>query len=192
MKKTGIESIVPETRLAQASSKETPAMDVMTSIRLGFTPSWRIWSGWHKSWGAIRKLANPKSRSVSTKSSAFAGLGRTRKSMSAVKRGWPCHATANPPTTTYSTPLALSNSINSRKSLPIRIRVDPGLEFENERYPLLGSHRKVFLDIRRLGGLKATEIPDQVFHRSILQVSLAARYDCLGSPDRKSTRLNSS
>jgi hypothetical protein len=25
-------------------------------------------------------------------------------------------------------------------------------------------------------------MPDQVFHRSILQVSLAARYDCLGSP----------
>ena len=83
---------------------------------------------------------------------------------------------------TSSTPLALSNSINSRKSLPIRIRVDPGLEFENDRYPLLGSHRKVFLDIRCLGGLKATEMPDQVFHRSILQVSLAARYDCLGSP----------
>ncbi len=88
--------------------------------------------------------------------------------MSAVKRGWPCHATANPPTTTYSTLLALSNSINSRKSLLIRIRVNPGLEFKNDRYPLLRGHGEVFFDIRRLGCLKAAKITDHSFHGSIL------------------------
>jgi hypothetical protein len=40
--KTGIALIDPGTRPAQASSKETPAMDVMISILIGFTPSWRI------------------------------------------------------------------------------------------------------------------------------------------------------
>src|SRR5580704_13847314 len=90
--------------------------------------------------------------------------------MSAVKRWWPCHATANPPTTTYSTLLALSNSINSRKSLLIRIRVNPGLQFKNDRYPLLRGHGKVFFDICRLGRFKAAKIAGHAFHSSILQV----------------------
>jgi hypothetical protein len=54
--------------------------------------------------------------------------------------------------------------------LLIRIRVDPGLKFENDRYSLLWLHRKVFFDIRRLGRLKAIEFADHMLHSSILQV----------------------
>jgi len=66
--------------------------------------------------------------------------------------------------------LALSNSINSRKSLPSCIRIEPCLEFKNDRNPLLRGHRKILFDIRGLGCLKATELTDHAFHNLILQV----------------------
>jgi hypothetical protein len=78
--------------------------------------------------------------------------------------GCPCHATANPPTTRNSTLFALSNSLNSRKSLLSGIRVNPRLKLKYDGYPLFGGHRKVVADIRRLSVLDAAEKARCSFH----------------------------
>lgn len=106
----------------------------------------------------------PKSLIARRTASAFSIVDRMKKSMSAVKRGYPCHATANPPTTRYSTLFELSDSINSRKSLFSRIGIDPLLEFEYDVNALLGGRLPVFFEVGCVGFLVTAEDANDFLH----------------------------
>jgi hypothetical protein len=45
------------------------------------------------------------------------------------------------------------------------IRVNPRLKFKYDCYPFFRGHRKVFGDVRRLGGLDAAEMAHYTFHQ---------------------------
>src|SRR5580692_8812632 len=89
--------------------------------------------------------------------SAFARLGRTRKSTSAEYRGNPCQETAKAPTTRYSTLFEFKHSTNSRKSLLKGIGVGSLAKFEENVDPFLRAHSgpgKCVLCVRVLEAVK--------------------------------------
>src|SRR5580658_6951936 len=74
--------------------------------------------------------------------------------MSAVKRAYPCHATANAPTTRYSTLFAFNDSINSRKLLLSCIGVESLPELEHHGRALLRGQAAILF---RIGGIRFAE-----------------------------------
>ncbi len=172
IKFTSIPSSSPETRCTHASSNSTPEMEVIKSMRFGFTPSCTIWSGLLRSSRVSLRLPKPKSCSAARTASALSKVGRIRKSMSAVNRGYPCHATAKAPTIKYSTPAELSDSINSRKSLCIGVRILPGLKIEQDLNALSRGQSKVFFHISGVGFFMTGELTNDHFHPSHFSASI--------------------
>jgi hypothetical protein len=99
---------------------------------------------------------------------AFAGVGRTRKTISPEYRGNPCQETANAPTTTYSALFEFKHSINSRKSLLKGIRVGSFAEFAENVHSLLRAHLRAGQRIRRVGFFETVEYPNYLLHELIL------------------------
>jgi hypothetical protein len=80
-----------------------------------------------------------------------------RISRSAVKRGQPYQATANAPTTSYSTFFELTNSTNSRKSLLSGIWIKAVPELDHQLDALSGRHARIFAGIGLVGRFKTPE-----------------------------------
>jgi hypothetical protein len=125
MKWTRIPSSSPSTRVCHASSKLTPEMEVIRSIRFGSCPSWITRAGEVRSYIVSPKLPKPNCCMALRTREALAGLAFTKKSISAEYLGYPCQAMASAPTTRYSTPFEFKHSTNSRKSLLSGIGVGP-------------------------------------------------------------------
>ena len=141
---------------------ESASRPMKKTGRLSMEPSARL--------AQASSNATPESNCcrVFTSNSPCARSGRTKKSISAVKRGYPCYATAKPPTTRYSTLFALSKSINSSKSLLGCIGVESRLKLEHDGDPLFWGHGSVFGSVRSVGFLKAVKDADNLLHFLIL------------------------
>lgn len=168
MKWTMIPSSSPCTRVCQASSKLTPEIEVIRSIRLGSCPSWITRAGAVKSSTVSPKLPNPNSWMLRSTRAAFPALARTKKSMSAEYRGYPCQETASAPTTKYSTPFEFKHSTNSRKSLLSGIGVGSLPDREKDLDPFLRAHFVSRKGVRCVRFFKAVKDADNFLHALIL------------------------
>ena len=74
----------------------------------------------------------------------------------------PCDCKA--PTIKYSTPAALSDSINSRKSLCSAIGIVPCSKFEEDLNALLGGEAEVFLSLSGVGFFVAAKFAGYFVH----------------------------
>src|SRR5579863_1184932 len=113
---------------------------------------------------SMPRAPNPNRRRASSTRWAFRLSGLTRMSRSAVNRGYPYQATANAPTTTYSTPFELSNSTNSRKSLLSGIWIKTVPEFDHNLNALFGRLAGVFVGIGFVGRLSTSENLNNFLH----------------------------
>ncbi len=175
MKYTGTPSRSPRTRVSQASSKLTPEIEVMRSMRLGSCPSWITRAGAVKSSRMSPRLPNPNCWMVWRTRAPFAALARTRKSISAEYRGYPCQETAKAPTTRYSTSFEFKHSTNSRKSLLSGIGMGSLPDREKDLDPFLRAH---FATRKSIGGIrffKAVKNADDFPHSFILPLQDAAK-----------------
>src|ERR1035437_7573815 len=116
----------------------------------------------------IPSLPKPNSASAHMTRFAFPAVGRTSKSSSPVKRGNPWKATANAPTTRYSTPFEFNNSINSRQSLFSGIGVTAVAEFDQDTQTLLRGHGRVVPRVGLIGVLEAGKYLYRFLHADII------------------------
>ena len=162
---TGRLSTLPRTRVAHASSKVTPDMDVIKSIRFGSFPSCTTRFEVVKSSIERGKLPKPKSWSAASRCSAFSTSARMKKSISAEYRGNPYQETASAPTIRYSTLREFKHSTNSRKSGLSGIGSTPLLNCEEDVDPLLRRQIPTRQNVRRIGLRKGFEDGCYFLHR---------------------------
>ncbi len=120
-------------RSCQASSKATPSIALITSIRTGGTPIWKISPGTVRSATLRSCKGAPNATSACSTRLALSVLGRTSTSRSLVARISPCAASAWAPTTRYSTAWALNADNRSLKSECTGVFVVPGVAEPGQR-----------------------------------------------------------
>ncbi len=165
MKLTGIPSSSPATRLCQASSKPTPEIDVINSMRLGTCPNWITRAGAVKSSAVRPRLPNPNCSMAARTRIAF-GAGVHEEIDIGGVTGYPCHDTAKAPTIRYSTPFEFKHSTNSRKSLLSGIGVGSLPDSEKDRDPFPRVHFASRMGIGGVGLFETTQNADHLLHRS--------------------------